>query len=109
MERTREWNIGQIVGAAVQYLLAVAIGLYLSAGARSAVVVGFVLLSVGLTACARTSTRRPVAPTLTIDLSSDHPGLPVVLPLAQSGRTTPSVSGVEPAPVRELSLTSQAS
>jgi len=93
----------------VQYVLAAVIGVYLSAGAESAVVISFVLLSMGLTACARTSTKRSMVPTRAMDHSPNHPSLHVVLPLAASGHTVTSGPETDPEPARELVVASQGS
>lgn len=109
MERTRTRTIGPVIGATVQYVLAVVIGLYLSAGAESAVVISFVLLSVGLTARARTSTHHSRVRTPAVRPSPNHPSLHVVLPLAASGHAVRSGPGTDPGPARELVPASQAS
>jgi len=102
-------TIGSVIGALVQYVLAVVIGVYLSAGAESAVVISFVLLSMGLTACARTSTHHTIVRTPAVRPSPNHPSLHVVLPLAASGHTVASGPGTDPGPARELVLASRAS
>lgn len=108
-ERSHMPTIGSVIGALVQYVLAVVIGFYLSAGAESAVVISFVLMSMGLTACARTSTHHTMVRSPAVRPSPNHPSLHVVLARAASSHTAASIPRVDPVPVRERALASQAS